>query len=209
MTTVIVLAKECVPGRVKTRLTPPFSPEEAAALASASLADTLEAVGRVAADRHLLWFDGAAPRGTGFEVVQQPSGGLDERIAAAFEWTDDRAVLVGMDTPQLDPAVLQAVLDDDGADAWFGPATDGGWWALGLEPGRRRGDLVRGTPMSTDVTGASQLLRLSAAALRVRRLPTLTDVDHVAEAFAVAEAAPASRFATVLGVLAPLVDAVA
>ena len=38
MTTVIVLAKECVPGRVKTRLTPPFSSEEAAALAAASLA---------------------------------------------------------------------------------------------------------------------------------------------------------------------------
>jgi glycosyltransferase A (GT-A) superfamily protein (DUF2064 family) len=209
MTTVIVLAKECVPGRVKTRLTPPFSPEEAAALAAASLADTLEAAGRVEADRHLLWFDGAAPRGTGFDVVQQPSGGLDRRIAAAFEATTDRAVLVGMDTPQLDPAVLQAVLDDEDADAWFGPAADGGWWALGLDPGHRRGDLIRGTPMSTDVTGASQLLRLSAAGLRVRRLPTLTDVDHVEEAFTVAEAAPESRFAALLGVLAPRVTAAA
>jgi uncharacterized protein len=209
MTTVIVLAKECVPGRVKTRLTPPFSAEEAAALASASLEDTLEAVGRVDADRHLLWFDGTAPRGTGFEVVQQPSGGLDERIAAAFEWTDDRAVLVGMDTPQLDPAVLQRVLDDEHADAWFGPAADGGWWALGLEPRHRRGDLIRGTPMSTDITGASQLLRLSAAALRVRRLPVLTDVDLVDDANAVAAEAPTSRFAALLGALEPSATAVA
>lgn len=209
MTTVIVLAKECVPGRVKTRLTPPFSPEEAAALATASLEDTLEAVGRVDADRHLLWFDGAAPRGTGFEVVQQPSGGLDERIAAAFEWTHDRAVLVGMDTPQIDPAVLQRVLDDEHADAWFGPATDGGWWALGLEPRPRRGDLIRGTPMSSDITGASQLLRLSAAALRVRRLPALTDVDLVDDALAVAAEAPGSRFAALLGALAPSDAAVA
>jgi uncharacterized protein len=209
MTTVIVLAKECVPGRVKTRLTPPFSPEEAAALASASLADTLEAAGRVRADRHLLWFDGTAPRGTGFDVVQQPSGGLDERIAAAFDAVHDRAVLIGMDTPQVDPAVLQGVLDDEGADAWFGPAADGGWWALGLEPRRHRGDLVRGVPMSTDLTGAAQLLRLSGAGLRIRALPMLTDVDHVEEAVAVAEAAPASRFATVLGVLAPRVVAAA
>lgn len=205
MTTVIVLAKECVPGRVKTRLTPPFSPEEAAALAAASLADTLEAVARVRADRYLLWFDGAAPRGTGFDVVQQPAGGLDERIAGAFDAVHGRAVLVGMDTPQLDPAVLQAVLDDDAADAWFGPAVDGGWWALGLDPVPHRGDLIRGVPMSTPLTGAATFLRLSMAGLRVRELPTLTDVDHVEEALLVAAAAPTSRFAGLLGTLAPRV----
>lgn len=207
MTTVIVLAKECVPGRVKTRLTPPFSPEEAAALAAASLADTMEAAGRVRADRHLLWFDGAAPRGTGFDVVQQPAGGLDERIGAAFDHVHDRAVLIGMDTPQVDPAVLQAVLDDRSADAWFGPAADGGWWALGLEPMPNRGDLVRGTPMSSDMTGAAQALRLIAAGLRVRRLPELTDFDHVEEAHIAAAAAPHSRFAAVLARLTTSVPA--
>jgi glycosyltransferase A (GT-A) superfamily protein (DUF2064 family) len=207
MTTVIVLAKECVPGRVKTRLTPPFSPEEAAALAAASLADTLDAASRVHADRHLLWFDGVAPRGTGFDVVQQPAGGLDERIGAAFDHVRDRAVLIGMDTPQVDPAVLQAVLDDRTADAWFGPATDGGWWALGLDPMPHRGDLVRGTPMSSDMTGAAQALRLIAADLRVRRLPELTDVDHVEEAHIAAAQAPGSRFATLLARLTTSVPA--
>jgi glycosyltransferase A (GT-A) superfamily protein (DUF2064 family) len=209
MTTVIVLAKECVPGRVKTRLTPPFRPEEAAALAAASLADTLDAVGRVRADRHLLWFQGAAPRGTGFEVGAQPEGGLDERIAAAFDAVQGRAVLVGMDTPQLDPAVLQSVLDDDDADAWFGPANDGGFWALGLGRWPRRGDLVRGVPMSAEHTGAAQLMRLHAAGLRVRRLPALTDFDHVEEAMQVAAEAPGSRFAAQLARLAPKVLATA
>lgn len=207
MTTVIVLAKECVPGRVKTRLTPPFSPEEAAALAAASLADTLDAASLVRADRHLLWFDGVAPRGTGFDVVQQPAGGLDERIGAAFDHVRDRAVLVGMDTPQLDPDVLQAVLDDPTADAWFGPATDGGWWALGLDPVPNRGDLIRGTPMSSDMTGAAQALRLIAAGLRVRRLPELTDVDHVEEAHVAAAQAPGSRFAALLARLTTSVPA--
>ena len=41
---ILVLAKEPVPGRVKTRLTPPFTPAQAAALAEASLADTLAAL---------------------------------------------------------------------------------------------------------------------------------------------------------------------
>ena len=210
MTTVIVLAKECIPGRVKTRLTPPFAPEEAAALAAASLADTIDAASRVRADRHLLWFQGAAPRGTGFDVGTQPQGGLDERIAAAFDSIEDRAVLVGMDTPQLDPAVLQAVLDDDDdADAWFGRATDGGFWALGLDPRRHRGDLVRGVPMSTEHTGAAQLVRLHAAGLRVRQLPVLTDVDHVEEALLVAAEAPESRFAAQLARLSSTVLAAA
>ncbi|MEV6109669.1 hypothetical protein AB0M28_33920, partial [Streptomyces sp. NPDC051940] len=40
-TTLLVIAKEPRPGRVKTRLTPAYSPEEAAALARAALADTL------------------------------------------------------------------------------------------------------------------------------------------------------------------------
>ena len=41
---IVVIAKEPYPGRVKTRLTPPFTPVEAAELAAASLSDTLAAV---------------------------------------------------------------------------------------------------------------------------------------------------------------------
>lgn len=199
MTTLIVLAKECVPGRVKTRLHPPFSLEEAAGLAAASLADTLALAADVRADRHLLWFDGTPPRGTGFDVVQQPAGGLDSRIAAAFDAVAGRAVLIGMDTPQADPAVLQSVLDDDGPEAWFGPAVDGGWWALGLDS--PDGDLVRGVPMSTSTTGAAQMSRLREAGLTVRRLPRLMDVDDLASARSVAATAPGSRFATALHTL--------
>ena len=40
---VIVVAKSPVPGRVKTRLVPPYTHVEAAALAEAALADTLAA----------------------------------------------------------------------------------------------------------------------------------------------------------------------
>ncbi|MGH3174540.1 MAG: hypothetical protein ACRDPF_11860, partial [Streptosporangiaceae bacterium] len=41
---IVVIAKEPYPGRVKTRLTPPFTPVQAAELAAASLSDTLAAV---------------------------------------------------------------------------------------------------------------------------------------------------------------------
>ena len=55
---VVVIAKEPVPGRVKTRLTPPFTPEEAAALAEAALTDTLAAVAETTVARRVLALDG-------------------------------------------------------------------------------------------------------------------------------------------------------
>ena len=53
-----MIAKEPVPGRVKTRLTPAFTPLEAAALAEASLTDTLDAVSRTTVARRVLALDG-------------------------------------------------------------------------------------------------------------------------------------------------------
>jgi uncharacterized protein len=190
-TTLLVIAKEPVPGRVKTRLSPPYTPVQAARLAEAALQDTLETVAALPARRRVLVLAGEPgawlPEGGGFEVVPQAAGGLDERIAAAFAACDGPALLVGMDTPQLSAGLLAPVLADDGwdgCDAWFGPAADGGFWALGLAAPDPR--LVRGVPMSTDTTGAEQRLRLTAAGLSVRDLPVLRDVDTAEDAARIA-----------------------
>jgi len=187
----LVIAKEPRPGRVKTRLTPPFTPEEAAALAEASLADTLDAVARTPARRRVLVLDGEPGPWlpAGVEVVPQCAGGLDERLAAAFAGCGGPALLIGMDTPQVTPELLTVDFAD--CDAWFGPAADGGFWALGLaDPDP---ELLRGVPMSTPYTGAAQRRRLDG--LRVRDLPLLRDVDTAEDAVAVADAAPDGRFA--------------
>ncbi|MEU9284816.1 DUF2064 domain-containing protein [Streptomyces sp. NPDC048275] len=193
MTTLLVIAKEPVPGRVKTRLTPPFTPSEAAALAEAALADTLRTVAATPAARHVLVLDGTPGPWLppGFDVVRQCTGGLDERLAAAFAGCDGPALLIGMDTPQVTPKLLTVDFAD--CDAYFGPAEDGGFWALGLaEPDPA---LLRGVPMSTPVTGAVQRERLVRAGLRVRDLPRLRDVDTAADAHAVAALAPHGTFA--------------
>jgi len=200
MTDLVVIAKECVPGRVKTRLHPPFSLAEAAELAAASLDDTLGTLAALPFERRILAFDGDRPPllARGWEVVPQSGGNLDERLAAVFDALHGPVVLVGMDTPQIGGTVLAPVLPawPDDADAVLGPAVDGGFWALGMrEP---RGDLIRGVPMSQVDTGVRQLERLGAAGLRVRLLAPLTDVDDVASARSVASAAPHGRFAAVL-----------
>ena len=197
--TLMVIAKAPVAGRVKTRLVPPFTPAEAAQLAEAALADTLDAVARVPAARRVLVLDGEPGpwRPAGFEVVPQVGGGLDERLAAAFGQARGPALLVGMDTPQVTPELL--AVDWRGTDAWFGPALDGGFWALGLrEPDPA---LLRGVPMSVPHTGEVQRRRLLDAGLRVRLLPELRDVDSAADAVAVAAACPAGRFANRLAAL--------
>jgi glycosyltransferase A (GT-A) superfamily protein (DUF2064 family) len=192
-TTLLIIAKQPVPGKVKTRLVPPCTYEQAATLAAAALADTLHTLLLVPARRRVLVLDGQPGPWLppGFEIVPQRGGLLDERLAWAFAAVRGPALLVGMDTPQVTPDLL--TVDWDAADAVFGPAADGGFWALGLRAPDP--DLLRGVPMSTARTGAIQRARLVGAGLRVVDLPQLRDVDTAADALAVAHEAPQSRFA--------------
>jgi rSAM/selenodomain-associated transferase 1 len=207
----IVLAKAPVPGRVKTRLCPPATPEQAARLAAAALADTLTAATRVPATAVVVALDGEpdptlSAALTGTTVIAQHGGPLGERIAAAHADVAGLTpgactVLIGMDTPQLDPAVLgrclDAVSDPDGPDAVLGPAVDGGWWALALR-NPRYAELLGSVPASRSDTGARTRAALETAGLRVAAMPELTDVDTMVDAHVVARACPGSRFATVL-----------
>ncbi|GII97854.1 hypothetical protein CLV28_2217 [Sediminihabitans luteus] len=208
--TVVVLAKEPVAGRSKTRLHAEFTPEQAADLARAALEDTFDAVLAVPDVARVLVLDGDP--GTwvpsGFDVLHQVTGGLDRRLAAAFAATAEEhegpILLVGMDTPQLAArgegghGLDLGAVDLTGADAVLGLADDGGFWAIGLPRGDRHfyDSVFHGIPMSTDTTGQAQLDRLREFGLRVTLLPTLRDVDLPDDARAVAHAAPGTRFAT-------------
>ncbi len=194
----VVIAKAPVPGRSKTRLTPPCTPDEAATLARAALHDTLDAVAATSADRRVCVLDGEPGDWlpAGFDVLPQRGDGLDERLAHAFADVGGPAVLIGMDTPQVTPALLSLACErlmQPGVDAVLGAAPDGGYWALGLRVARA--ELVIGVPMSSDDTCTAQRARLREHGLRVVELPTLRDVDDIADARAVARAAPAGRFA--------------
>lgn len=194
----VVLAKAPVPGRSKTRLTPPCTAEEGASLAEAALVDTLAAVAAAPASRRVLVLDGEPGPWLppGFDVIRQRSGGLDERLAAAFDDVGGPSLLVGMDTPQLDAALLErcaAELTAPGIDAALGPASDGGWWVIGLH--RPDAEVFLGVPMSEAGTCAAQRARLAARGLRVATLPELRDVDRFDDVEAVAAAIPASAFA--------------
>jgi rSAM/selenodomain-associated transferase 1 len=206
-TQVLLLAKAPVPGRVKTRLCPPCTPQEAARLAAASLADTIEAVTASAAAARVLVVDGRYLVPAGWRTRAQRGGPLGERIANAFTDAGGPAVLIGMDTPQLTAGLLDAAMspltEPGGPGAVLGPAADGGWWALGLRDPSSAA-VLRDIPTSTPDTGASTLDALRRSGLRVAMLPVLRDVDTAADAAEVAAAcAPGSRFARAVAAVLP------
>lgn len=213
----LVIAKSPVPGAVKTRLSPPYSLEQAAELAAAALADTLAAVAATPAVARTIALAGPplVDVPAGFALVAQRGDGLDERLAAAF---DDAAalapdvpiLLVGMDTPQVTPVLLSLAaqrLLEPGTDAVLGLAVDGGWWALGL----RRPDprALLGVAMSTDHTGMLQHQRLQQRGLSMAMLDVLDDVDTADDAVRVAAQAPHTRFAEIVRTITPGLEAVA
>ena len=200
----IVLAKEPVPGRAKTRLSPPCTPAQAAGLAAAALADTLAAVLGAPASRRVVALEGR--RGdwipAGFEVVAQRGAGLDERIGWAFQDVGGPGLLVGMDTPQVSSGDLAFALGELGreeTDAVLGPAPDGGYWAVGMRDPRPEAFI--GVPMSTARTCHAQRTRLAQLGLLVTELPELRDVDRMEDAIAVARQASGGRFAQALAAL--------
>lgn len=203
MSAVAVIAKAPAPGRSKTRLCPPCSPQQAALMAAAALEDTLAAVARTRVERRLLVLDdpdGRFRAPAGFELLRQRGRGLAERLANAFEDAGGPLLLIGMDTPQVTPALLERGLRLlRPGRAVLGPAPDGGYWAIGVT-GPAAG-LFTGVPMSVPETCAAQRRRLETCGLEIDELPPLRDVDTIEDARAVAALAPHGRFAAALRAL--------
>lgn len=212
---VLVVAKAPVAGLAKTRLGAVVGMDAAAALAAAALLDTLEAAwayagghasgGPDTSSRCHVALAGSLDEGVdaaalhaalrGWQVRPQRGDGFDERLAAAHADVPGPVVQVGMDTPQVTPALLAAVVAGlDAHDAVLAPAPDGGWWALALRDPTRAA-VLRGVPMSTPGTCAATRAALEAAGLSVGDAPALVDVDEVADAVQVARLAPTTRFA--------------
>jgi uncharacterized protein len=212
----LVLAKAPQAGRVKTRLCPPATPEQAADVAAAALLDTLEVVRTLPGGRTVVALAGdlaGARRGDELAaalqdvpVLAQRGDRLGERIAAAH--ADAAALLpgrpilqLGMDTPQINHHLLdicRSRLHTPGVDVVLGPADDGGWWALGVHD-PAAASAIAAVETSRADTGARTAQALHRGGFRVAGLPALSDVDTIADAVRVAAVAPRTRFAAEVG----------
>lgn len=187
---VILFTRAPVLGQVKTRLASVVGDAEALAVHRDLGARALAAARGVAGCEVAVAFTPAGALGLvrdwlGDVVLQaQAEGDLGARmhaaISAQFAAGAGRLVVIGSDCPALDARGITAAFDAlDAADVVFGPATDGGYYLVGLD--RPCAPLFAGVPWSAPDTLAMSLERARALGLRVALLPPLDDVDTAAD----------------------------
>lgn len=187
----LIFAKEPAPGQVKTRLTPPLSPAEAAELYHHFLKDVLVEMAGLAKFEVAVAFDPAVAMHffknlvpTGVRVVVQAEAQLGERLVQAFAWGFAQgygAVLVrNSDSPDLPGAFVQEgreVLQMGQADVVLGPCPDGGYYLIGLR--QPCPDLFRNMNWSTATVLNQTLAWAGQIGLQVHLLPPWPDIDDL------------------------------
>ena len=190
MNALLVIAKRPAPGQTKTRLTPPFSPEQASQLYECFLRDTLDVARAVPHVTRLIHYapldasDYFQRLASDFDLTPQVGGSLGERLDHVLTCclTDGfhRAVIMDSDSPTLPPGhVAQAFAKLDEADVVLGPCDDGGYYLIGLARPQPR--LLREVQMSTPNVLRDTLTVAEQENLKVALLPTWYDVDTVQE----------------------------
>lgn len=199
-----------------TRLSPPLSLRQAAAVQEASLRDVVERSRGTAARLSIRYVDspGAADYFAaafpGMHASPQADGDLGGRLAESFEVEfdlgTDRVLVIGSDSPTLPFERLDEAREAlTHADVVLGPADDGGYYLVGMRaaawPRGRR--IFQDIPWSTSRVLAASVERASRAGLRLRLLESWYDIDGASDlSRAATDAPPDSRLAAVLAELA-------
>lgn len=195
--TLLVVAKHPTPGHTKTRLCPPLSSAQAAALYGCFLRDTLDVMRRVPdveravaylaeddmqyAEAHR-YFSDIAPD---MPLTPQRGNGLGERLhhllSDALADGSSAAVVMDSDSPTLPHTYLEQAfaLLRGACDVVLGPCDDGGYYLIGLKKPQPR--LLREVRMSTPTVLADTLDIASHLGLQTCLLPVWYDVDTAAE----------------------------
>lgn len=186
------MAKAPVAGEVKTRLVPPLTSAEAAALNICFLRDMVTNIANIAAERRAEGLVVYTPVGAEgafqgilpdrFNFLAQRGESLGDRLCNA---TDDllkdgyRSVcLINSDSPTLPRSVLDRAIESlarDGDRVVLGAADDGGYYLIGLKQAHR--NLFDRIAWSTADVLAHTVERAAEIGLEVEMLPRWYDVD--------------------------------
>ncbi len=180
-----VFAKYWEPGAVKTRLARDIGGNAAARLYHEFVSQTLVRFGPLA-DQCSVWIwppgrelNFSELAGADWTIRQQISGNLGQRMGHFFRnalGQADRAILIGTDSPSLPSHFVQrawSILDD--AEVVLGPATDGGYYLVGMNTDAT--DMFEEIPWSTPSVWPSTIRRLEAAGRSWQALDPWYDVD--------------------------------
>ena len=182
----VVFTRYPAPGQVKTRLIPILGPQEAAELHRRLTDHALAWAQALARDDGIelaVHFDGGdgelmqACFGSAFSFVPQSGGDLGDRLVTAFADVAAPTVVIGTDCPELTPGHIRSAFAAlRSADVVLGPATDGGYYLIGLTSPQPH--LFASIPWGTDRVCKVTLDYADSAGLRIEMLATLSDVDR-------------------------------
>ena len=186
---VVVMAKPAVPGAVKSRLIGPLSAEQAAEVHAAMLSCVLERAGahlpgehylalaQPAADASPLTDAAAEARGLGWQVIDQGTGDLGQRLDHVWRRIGRGAVVfLGIDSPDVPAASLEQIAPAlTAAEAAFGPVPDGGYWTLAARA--YHPELLQGIDWGTERVQAQTRTAAAQSGLTLTPLPEWYDVD--------------------------------
>ena len=187
-----VMTKAPRPGKVKTRLTPPLTPTEAATLNTCFLRDTATAIATTAREGIARGIAVYMPVGAEetyavilpaeFELIPQRGDAIGERMALAFEdlfsLGFDSVCLIGSDSPTLpQQAFAQAaqILTEPEDQVVLGPSEDGGYYLIGLKKLHRA--LLEKIEWSTERVLEQTIKKAREINLPIHLLTTWYDVD--------------------------------
>jgi rSAM/selenodomain-associated transferase 1 len=192
---IAVMAKASVPGRAKTRLSPPLALEEAASCNTAFLQDigeNLLRAGEIAPisgamaygpPGHGAFFERHLPPDIDRFEVWEPEFGLCliKALEVQFARGHEAACVLNSDSPTLPHSILvetARILEMPGDRIVIGPSTDGGYYLLGCKSIHHR--LFQDIAWSTDIVARQTLERAAEIGIGVHMLPEWYDVDDAA-----------------------------
>ncbi len=171
-------------GKVKTRLARTLGDEEALRIYHILLKKTRATALACKVERWLFYSDFITENDawlhSDFQKKVQRTGGLGERMEAAFQMAFDagaeKVAIIGSDTPDLTGDVLQDAFDLlDSSDFVLGPASDGGYYLIGMKA--LESSVFQGIEWSTETVREKTLKKIAAAGKSFALLPVLLDVD--------------------------------
>jgi uncharacterized protein len=179
-------------GNVKTRLSPPLTPEEAAALNICFLRDIAAAIAQTTRDSNALGIAVYTPVGAehsycgilpdDFSLVAQRGENFGDRLFLAaedlFQLGFESLCLINSDSPTVPPHVFQEAvqaLANPGDRIVLGPSDDGGYYLIGLKKLHRR--VFEEIDWSTEKVLKQTIERAAELQLDVHLLPAWFDVD--------------------------------
>jgi rSAM/selenodomain-associated transferase 1 len=178
---VIVFARAPLAGRAKTRLAPRLGAAGAARLQARLIRAALRTAELARCGPVELHLDS---KHSMFDAPLQRGRDLGERMRHALERAlqrHARAILIGSDCPELEPADLRRARRwlDGGTDVVLAPAEDGGYALIAAR--RLRPHIFAGVEWSSASVFSRTVKNLERAGLRWRALRTVRDVDRPAD----------------------------